>query len=172
MDVLLLFMLGEKDCFSFRAGTPQLTSSINSIESRHADIKDGDIRMVRFRQAHGILAVRGLSQDLKFLPFQQRLQSLTHQHVVIREYDSNWHDWPPMEVGWKARFLARGGIRFAAFRRLRLPAPASRLAPTPSGKVLQKSGSNRNARRRPGSNTTAQSLRSGPESRHCLPSHA
>jgi len=32
MDVLLLFMLGEKDCFSFWAGTSQLTGSINSIE--------------------------------------------------------------------------------------------------------------------------------------------
>jgi len=48
MDVLLLFMLGQKDCFSFRAGTPQLTGSINSLRVRHADIKDGDIRMVRF----------------------------------------------------------------------------------------------------------------------------
>jgi hypothetical protein len=71
MDVLLLFMLGEKDCFSFRAGTAQLTGSIDSIESGHADIKDGDIRVVRFRQADRILPVRGLGHDLKFLPFQQ-----------------------------------------------------------------------------------------------------
>ncbi len=64
-------MLSEKDCFRLRTRTAQLAGGINAVERRHAYVKHGDIRMVRFRQADGILSVGGLCHDLKFLPFQQ-----------------------------------------------------------------------------------------------------
>src|SRR6266702_4717627 len=49
--------------------------------------------------------------------------------MVIREYDSNWHDHPPMEVGWKAQFRGPAGTRFAVFRRLHSHALAWQLVP-------------------------------------------
>src|SRR5260370_18232585 len=92
--------------------------------------------------------------------------------MVIREHDANWHDYPPMEVGWKAQSRAQGGIRYAVFRRLQPPAPAWRLVLSPCGPVPHEPGWNRNPHRRPGSNNTAQDFLSKHESRHCSPLRA
>src|SRR4029077_20788612 len=110
VDVLLFFMLGEKNCFRLRAGTGQPASRINAVERGHAYVEHHDIRVVRFRQANGILPVGGFRDNLKFLTLQQGFSSLTDQHVVICEYDSNWHDCPPREFGWKVLFRESGWI--------------------------------------------------------------
>jgi len=65
-------MLSEKNCFRLRTRTAQLAGGINAVERRHAYVQHRDIRMMRFRQADGILSVGCLCHDLKFLSLQQR----------------------------------------------------------------------------------------------------
>src|SRR5882762_2479038 len=71
VDILFFFMLRKENCFRLWAGTAQFANSIYAVQRRHADVKDGDIRMVRFRQAYRFLPIGCFRNNLKFLTLQQ-----------------------------------------------------------------------------------------------------
>jgi len=74
----------------FRVGTDPLdgTGSVDTIQKGHRGVQNGDIRVKRFRQAHGRLAVRCTSDNFMTGCLQQRDQPIADQLMILSDQNA------------------------------------------------------------------------------------
>ena len=64
---------------------------IHSVEVRHGDIENGNVRRGRLRLFHSFAAVRRFGNHAEAgLGFKQQPKSPAHDDVVVGEENSNW----------------------------------------------------------------------------------
>src|SRR5229473_3157870 len=116
---------------------PQSTEALGSpspsvdfwISPTWSDMHHRNIRLERLHMTNSLLSVRSFSHDLESFAFEQGLQALAHQDMVISEHDSNWHSKSPLEAESRVSFPAPGPNRSRAWLQSRASVPAYRSVP-------------------------------------------
>ena len=80
-----------------RTGTDaeDLVGRAQSVQERHPEIQDGDVRAALLRRADRLAAVGDLRGHGESFPLQQGPQALPNDQVVIGEENSSRHRPPP-----------------------------------------------------------------------------
>src|SRR5690606_4345351 len=91
-DVLVCIEGGEyDDARVLETGHREdLTGGVETIQLRHTDVHQHDVRPCALHEVHRFAAVRSASDDLDVgLGVQQRAESLTHHGLIIDDRDSD-----------------------------------------------------------------------------------
>ena len=88
-------MHGEEDRPRPRARLLDRVGRVEAVQQRHAHVEHRHVRAKLASQAHRLAAIGGLGHHLESLPFQDRLQGLPDDAVVVGEENLDRHLTPP-----------------------------------------------------------------------------
>ncbi len=101
MNEIIGFVHGEDEDFGGRRGGADTASGFDTVEERHADVKDGDVGFEFGGFVYGFAAIRGFGYDFPATArFKERTEASADDRMVIGDQDAKrMHQEAPSQVG-------------------------------------------------------------------------